>query len=364
MRSSWSRRAALSPLAAALLFAGTLLSPSDAFAAPDPHDIPVAGGISGRSATALSDELGASRTGGFYVDRETDRLVVNVTDEAAAGEVREAGGIARRVTHSMAELDAVTDAFNKSISIPGTTWGTDVKANRVDVQADATVSAADYARLLRTAEPFGSTVRVTRADGRLEKTISGGNFIESSNGLVDCSLGFNVRKKSDPNSLWFLTAGHCLYKAAGVADWRNGAGVYLGYEAGGSYPANDYGLIRHYNADIGKPGNVYLHNGSYQDITHSRDPGADEYLCSSGWKTGYICGYVLQKNVTANYGDGNVGGLFRWTNCIEGGDSGGPVFHGDAALGLNSGKITWNDGCDSLGQQVNEALAWSGTEVY
>jgi hypothetical protein len=349
-----------------LLLVGLLSVPQEAAAAPsDPHDIPVSAGITGRAATALTGELGPERTGGVYVDRESERLVVTVTDEAAAAEVREAGGVARRVSHSAADLDAVTAAFNESISIPGTTWGTDIKANRVSVEADSRVSDADYARLLRTAEPFGSAVRVTRRDdGELTKTISGGNYISAVGGLIECSLGFNVRDKSDNDSLFFLTAGHCLRAAPGTADWRNGAGSYVGYEVGGSYPTNDFGLIRHYNADISKPGNVYLHNGSYQNITHSRDPGADEYLCSSGFKTGWICGYVLQKNVTVNYGDGNVGGLFRWTNCTERGDSGGPVFHGDAALGINSGNITWNDGCDSLAQPVNEALAWHGMEVY
>ncbi|MEU6183242.1 S1 family peptidase [Streptomyces coeruleorubidus] len=341
-----------------------MLGPSEAIAAPEPHDIPVSAGISGRATTALIGELGTSRTAGAYVDRESDRLVITVTDEGAGQEVREAGGLARQVRYSDDELNAVTGALNDSISIPGTTWGTDVKANRVEVQADSSVSDADYDRLLKAAGPFGSAVRVSRVEGELRKTISGGNFIESSNGLVECSLGFNVRKKSDPNSLFALTAGHCLRNAYGVADWRNGAGVYIGYEAGGSYPTNDYGLIRHNNAGIGKPGNVYLHDGSYQDITHSRDPFADEYLCSSGWKTGWICGYVLQRNVTTNYGDGNLYGLFRWTNCTEGGDSGGAVFHGDAALGLTSGSMTWNDGCDSLAQPVNEALSWSGTEVY
>ncbi|MDT0347143.1 S1 family peptidase [Streptomyces litchfieldiae] len=325
--------------------------------------MPVAGGISGRDATDLAEELGASRTGGVYLDQDRDRLVVTVTDETAASAVREAGGIAEQVTYGAAELDAVTDAFNESVSVPGTTWGTDTEANRINVQADSTVSDADYAELLRVAEPFGSAVHVSRVDGELQETISGGAYIEGGS-LVPCSLGFNVRDKSNPNSLFFLTAGHCTDKTYGAADWRNGNGLYIGYEVGSFYPGADFGLVRHYNADVTKPGNVYLHDGTYQNITHSRDPFADEYLCSSGWKTGHICGYVLQKNVTANYGDGNVTGLFRWTNCIEGGDSGGPVFHGDAALGINSGKLTWNDGCDSLGQPVNEALAWYGMEVY
>lgn len=328
-------------------------------AAPQSHDVPVAAGISGKDAKALVADLGASRTGGVYLDRESGRLVIAVTDEAAAKEVTAAGGIADRVTHSTTDLNAVTEALNKSTTTPGTSWGTDPATNQIVVNADSTVSDAEFAKLKKTAEPFGSAVRVARVGGELTPNIAGGNYIATDD--LSCSLGFNVRKKADPNSLYFLTAGHCTVGSSGVADWRDGNGTYIGYDAGGFFPENDFGLVRHYNANVSKPGNVYLHNGSYQDITHSRDPYDGESICRSGYKTGYNCGTVQQLNVTANYSSGPVYGLFTTNICSSGGDSGGPLFHGDAALGLHSGS---NGNCTGYHQPVNEALAWYEVEVY
>jgi streptogrisin D len=158
-----------------------------------------------------------------------------------------------------------------------------------------------------------------------------------------------------------LTAGHCTVGATGVSDWYNGAGTYFGYDAGGRYPVTDYGLIRHYNASVSKPGNVYIHStGNVQDITHSRDPGDGEAVCLSGWASGGDCGSVQELNVTVNYGDGDVNGLFRSNICRQPGDSGGSIYHNDAALGLHSG----GSGCTAYHQRVNPALAWYGMEVY
>jgi hypothetical protein len=353
------RRAAIATASSALMATGLLVAPAEAAPAAA---TPAAQELRIEDAPRLVGELGTDRTGGAYLDRATGKVVVNVTDKAAGQEVADAGGVARLVEHSSAELEDATSALNVSVDIPGTTWGTDANTNQVVVQADSTVSAADYAELREKATELGSAVRVQRMEGRIAKTISGGNYIRSDDGL-QCSVGFNVRDKSNNDSLFFLTAGHCTVGATGVSDWRDGNGTYVGYDAGGFYPGNDFGLVRHYNANISKPGNVYEHDGTYQNITHSRDPGDGESICRSGYRTGKKCGTVLDLNVTVNYGDGNVTGLFSSTACSLPGDSGGPVYHGDAALGLHSG---YNESgpCRGYHQKVNEALAWYGMEVY
>lgn len=345
------RRAVITTASCALMATGLLAAPAEA--APE---------LRIEDAPGLVRELGADRTGGAYLDRATGKVVVTITDEAARDEVVEAGGVARVVEHSAAELGDATSALNRDVNIPGTTWGTDAQTNQVVVEADSSVSEAEYASLRKKAAELGSAVRVQRMEGRIAKTISGGNYIRSDDGL-QCSVGFNVRDKSNNDSLFFLTAGHCTVGATGVSDWYDGNDTYVGYDAGGYYPGNDFGLIRHYNANISKPGNVYEHDGTYQNITHSRDPGDGESVCRSGYRTGKECGTVLELNVTVNYGDGNVTGLFSSTACSLPGDSGGPVYHGDAALGLHSGYNT-SGPCRGYHQKVNEALAWYGMEVY
>ncbi|MGW1365123.1 S1 family peptidase, partial [Streptomyces chartreusis] len=179
--------------------------------------------------------------------------------------------------------------------------------------------------------------------------------------------GPNVRDK-DTGALHFLTAGHCTKATSGYhAWWYNGNTTYLGPENGEYYPTNDFGLVEYDNASVGKPGNVTLHDGTYQDIVYSRDATLYEYVCRSGFRTGVSCGYVEEKGVTANYPDGTVYGLHEASvnECPVPGDSGGAVCHETAALGIVSGVRTYALGtCTLLYQPVNEALAWYGMEVY
>ncbi len=60
---------------------------------------PVTAGISGRSARALAESLGSNRTGGVFITG-SGRMVVAVTDQAAAQVVRDAGGVAQVATCS------------------------------------------------------------------------------------------------------------------------------------------------------------------------------------------------------------------------------------------------------------------------
>jgi streptogrisin D len=326
--------------------------------------IPVRAGISSVQAEKFTGDFGPKRTAGTYYDQRTARMVVTVTDAETQRAVVAAGGIAERVRYSTQDLEAVTAALNARIDTRGTTWGTDVIANRVNVTADSTVSNTDFAEMEAVLEPYGDAATLTRVEGKigLTGTVNGGKYIRSEDGY-QCSAGFNVRKKNDNSSLYVLTAGHCTTHDPGVSDWYNGADEYFGYDAGGRFPGTDYGLIKHNNASVSKPGNVFWHgSGNVTDITHSRDPGVGEAVCMSGYRSGVECGTVWELNVTAHYPEGDVHGLFRTDICTQDGDSGGPVFHNDAALGINSGKRS--SGCVAYHQRVNPALAWYEVEVY
>ncbi|MDH2389800.1 S1 family peptidase [Streptomyces sp. HNM0663] len=345
-----------------------LLAPSTAQARPgdraSSRDVPVAAGLSGKKALELVGRLGASRTGGVYLDRRQNRLVVAVTDEAAAEEVRDAGALPKIVKYDTAYLEKIKEKLDVVINTPGTSWGVDEPENQVIVRADTTVSTADYSTLEALIEPYGDAARIERLAGELRPSasINGGDYVVAY-GIISCSLGFNVRKKADPNDKYFLTAGHCTKPThyEGGRDWHKSDGTYIGYTKGAFYPENDFGLVRHYNASVTKYGNVET-SGGVQDITHSRDSYVYEYVCSTGYKSGYSCGLLKQKNQTANYGDGKVYGLDIADICRIPGDSGGPLFRGDAALGLTSGYVKGT--CMSYFQPVNEALAWYGMEVY
>jgi streptogrisin D len=261
-------------------------------------------------------------------------------------------------THSAAALANVVQALDKSARIPGTAWAIDTKTNQVLVSLDQSVTGTKLAKVTAVLSKFGTAVRTERVAGTFHKYLSGGQAIYG--GGYRCSLGFNVRSGT---TYYFLTAGHCGNVAS---TWYSNSSqtTVLGNTAGSSFPGNDYAIVRYTNGST-PPGNVYLYNGSYQDITTAANAFVGEAVKRSGSTTGLRSGSVTALNATVNYAEGTVTGLIRTNVCAEGGDSGGALFDGTKALGLTSGG---SGNCSSGGvtffQPVTEALSVYGVSVY
>lgn len=345
------RRTAVRAAAAALLAAG-LLVPAAAQAAPVGGAAPT---LTADTATALAAEIDSA---GVYVDN-AGKIVVTVTDSAAADRVRAAGGVVRLVTRSAKQLNGATAELDRLARISGTSWYTDPISNQVVVTADSTVTGSKLARLKAVTDRLGDTVRVETVAGTLSPTISGGNAIYG--GGSRCSLGFNVRNAA--GVYFFLTAGHCTNLAASW--YANSARTQLiGTRTGSSFPGNDYGIVR-YDSTIAHPGNVYLYNGGYQDITSAGNAVVNQTVSRSGSTTGLRSGRVLGTGATVNYPQGTVTGLIRTNVCAEGGDSGGSLFAGTVALGLTSGGSgNCSTGGTTYFQPVTEPLSVYGVSVY
>ena len=346
--TSSSFRRVATVFAAGTLVAGTLMA-GPAHAAPAVNASPDA-------AAALSERLGA-RSAGAYLDAGSGKMVVTVTDAAAAAEVRASGATARIVARGAADLGGVTSALEKSAKIAGTAWYVDPASNQVVVDVDSTITGAKLDRVKAVAARFGGAVRIQSVPGTLSATISGGNAIYT--GSSRCSLGFNVRSGT---TYYFLTAGHCTN--IGSNWYASPGGTLLGTRHGTSFPGNDYGIVR-YSLTTVQPGNVYLYNGSYRDITGASTPSVGQSVQRSGSTTGLRSGSVTALNATVNYAQGSVYGLIRTTVCAEPGDSGGPLFSGNTAHGLTSGG---SGNCSSGGvtyfQPVTEPLSRYGVSVY
>ncbi|MEH0845574.1 S1 family peptidase [Micromonospora sp. CPCC 205711] len=343
------RRAAAVALAGTLVTGALLGAPAQAApASPASPD----------AAATLAQRLG-DRAAGTYADA-SGKMVVAVTDAGAARQVRAAGATPRLVTRGAATLQAATSELERSAKIPGTAWWTDPATNQVVVSVDSTVTGAKLERVKAAAARTNGAVRVEAEAGVLSTRISGGNAIYAGGG-GRCSLGFNVRSSS--GALYFLTAGHCTNISS---SWYSNSSqtAYLGARAGTSFPGNDYGIVR-YSSTTQQPGNVYLYNGSYRDITGAGNAYTGQTVYRSGSTTGLRSGSVTALNATVNYAEGSVYGLIRTTVCAEPGDSGGSLFAGNTALGLTSGG---SGNCSSGGttyfQPVTEALSVYGVSVY
>lgn len=354
-----SLRAAAATAVTGLLAATLLLVPSTGQAAPGAElsaeqQIAVA-----EETTSLVESLGADRTAGTYLDQETGRMVVNVTDPAAAQAVRAAGGVAKLVTHSTAALERVTTRLEAAPTITGTAWSVDPVTNQVVITVDDTVSGPELAQLQAVTRPFASAVRFEHSPGTLQLAIAGGQAIYG--GSSRCSLGFNTRSSSGRR--YIVTAGHCTNIAS---TWyaNSSHSSLIGPRVVSSFPGNDYGVIR-YDSSISNPGYVYLWNGSYRDITNAGNPFVGQSVLRSGSTTGLHGGSVTGLNATVNYPQGTVFGLIRTSVCAEPGDSGGSLFAGNTALGITSGG---SGNCSSGGttffQPVTEVLNRYGLSVY
>ncbi|MEV6961634.1 S1 family peptidase [Streptomyces sp. NPDC051207] len=351
------RRAAVAGAGiAALIAAGVTFQTANASESPGttaPRTLSAA--AAGKLASALVRDLGAD-TAGTYYDARARSLVVNVLDETAAEAVQEAGAKARVVENSLAELRRARAALERDATIPGTSWVTDPAANKVVVTADRTVSEAELAKLNEVADGLGRTVEVRRTKGEFRPFVAGGDAI--TGGSVRCSLGFNVVRGGEP---YFLTAGHCT---EAVSTWSDASGTVIGETEVSSFPGNDYGLVK-YTADVPHPSEVNLYNGSSQAISGAAEATVGMEVTRSGSTTQVRSGTVTGLDATVNYGNGDmVTGLIQTDVCAEPGDSGGPLFSGDKAIGLTSGGSgDCTSGGETFFQPVTEALSATATEI-
>jgi streptogrisin D len=347
-RSSF-RRAALS-IGVAGLVVGALTIPAIANADVSTFDAAAAG--------TLSTQLGDS-TAGSYLDAASGKMVVTVTNPAAAKRVRAAGGIAKTVAHSGAQLAGAKADLDRTADIVGTALAVDPATNQVVVSVDDTVTGAKLAQVEAAVNRLGGMARMQHVGGALSLRITGGDAIFG--GQFRCSLGFNVRNSA--GTFFFLTAGHCGNAAS---TWFSDSAHtrQIGTTVSSSFPGNDYAIVR-YVGSVSHPGMVDLYNGTNQDITRAANAFVGETVRRSGSTTHVHSGRVTAVNATVRYPQGTVTGLIQTTVCAEPGDSGGSLFDGSTAVGLTSGGSgNCTTGGTTFFQPVTEALSVFGVNVY
>ncbi|MFJ1975135.1 S1 family peptidase [Streptomyces sp. NPDC087903] len=355
-RISGRRTAVAGAGVAALVAAGVTFQTANASepakpAAPRTLSIAAAGKL----ASTLGKDLGADAAGTYY-DAKTRNLVVNVLDETAAELVEAAGGRARVVENSLAELKSARGTLKQDATIPGTSWATDPRTNRIVVTADRTVSTSEWAELAEVVDGLGSVAEVRRTKGEFTPFVAGGDAITGSGGR--CSLGFNVVKDGQP---YFITAGHCT---EAISSWSDADGNVIGQNEQSSFPGNDYGLVK-YTSTVDHPSEVDLYDGSAQQITGAAEATVGQQVTRSGSTTQVHSGTVTGLDATVNYGNGDiVNGLIQTDVCAEPGDSGGSLFSGSSAIGLTSGGSgDCTAGGETFFQPVTEALAAFGAQI-
>ncbi|MFF7969983.1 alpha-lytic protease prodomain-containing protein [Streptomyces sp. NPDC007905] len=309
-------------------------------------------GTAGDTGAALVARLGTARTAGSWIGRD-GRPVVAVTDSEAARTVRRAGAEAKVVPHSMNELKSATATLRSAPRVAGTAWSVDYRTNRVVVQADRTVSAADWSRMTQVASGIGSFVQMERTKGTFTTRLNGAQPILSTGGR--CSAGFNV---TNGQSDFILTAGHCG-PSGSIWFADNQGNQQLGKTISSTFPGNDFSLVQYNSGKAGDGADVVaIGGGKGVRITGATDPTVGQRVFRSGSTSGLHDGQVTGLNATVNYPEGTVTGLVETNVCAEPGDSGGPLFSEGVALGVTSGGSgDCTTGGTTFFQPVTKAMA-------
>ncbi|MDX3453984.1 S1 family peptidase [Streptomyces sp. ME02-8801-2C] len=331
---------------------------------------------------AIADQLGDKRTAGIYYQDE--RLVVAVTDQAAAETVQSAGVAAEVVPHSAAELSSAKAELDQLAGIPNTSWSVDQSSNRVNVKIYDGVSEADRSRIEEAVSEFRDAVDITEHSGQIESTayaMRGGLGMESdftsggTNWTKICTAGFNVQNSSGKK--YMLTAGHCMED--GAVTWRRRSGAVplgraISWAYGNDTNQSDYGLVEYSNSDVVPYGTIQYKDGSEGQISSSASAFEGEKVKRVGTMSQDLVGMVLATDATVTYTDGTtLKHMIEASNCTVHGDSGGPLFSAETALGINSGGSYADQPCGDSDSQVDRSsfyepvykvLSWEGMKVY
>ena len=294
-------------------------------------------------ADRLAEQLGDRGAGG-YLDRRTGELVVNVLDERAADEVREAGATPRMVRYSLAELEDVSGQLDRDGEAGRAghvvSMGMDPEANAVVVTIPASAER-EAARFIEQVQSFGDRTRIEfsrdapPAFGAFN-IYAGGHAINT--GVGTCTAGFAAKDAS--NYRYMLTAQHCV---AGNNFNVYMFGQFFGQRWWQSQAYDTASVLNWYPANMNQLPRVWHWNNGYVVVKGWLTSYKNWYVCKSGLTTKWTCGYVTATGqkvwvaAIANY----VWNLTAANMCAAAGDSGGPVV-------LKSGLYWYATGITSL----------------
>jgi hypothetical protein len=285
----------------------------------------------------LARQLGDRYAGG-WLERGADggyRYVVASTGAVRGAKI--AGVELRQSRHSLRQLEGAVERLNRVHALSNKNalqgvyaWGVDLPSNSVVVTL-----APGYAL---NAIDFVAVSGIDAGMVRFETSqmqapmpfvnVIGG--IAYSSGGGRCSIGFASTRGGAKG---FATAGHCGGPGTSVGI----SGTTVGSVQVRYYPGGDmaWASVRSVDTLVGQ---VSKYNGTVQRVLGRTEAAVGASICRSGSTTGWRCGTVTRKGVSANYGAGTVSGLTQSTACAGQGDSGGSWITGSGqAQGVTSG---------------------------
>lgn len=285
----------------------------------------------------LARQLGDRYAGG-WLERGADggyRYVVASTGAVRGAKI--AGVELRQSRHSLRQLEGAVERLNRVHALSSKralqgvyAWSVDLPSNSVVVTVApgyslnaidfVAVSGVDAGMIRFEASQMQAPIPFVNVVGGIAYTSGGGR----------CSIGFSATRSGAKG---FATAGHC----GGVGTSVGISGTTVGSVRAHYYPGGDMAWASVRSSDT-LLGQVSKYNGTVQRVLGRTEAAVGAAICRSGSTTGWRCGTVTRKGVSANYGAGTVSGLTQSTACAGRGDSGGSWITGSGqAQGVTSG---------------------------
>lgn len=239
--------------------------------------------------------------------------------------------------------------------------GYDIQTGVIDIAVDPEIalsSAGEKAALQTRFTPSASripaitfNVSVREIDHTLTDDFArGGGYANNGDGSRGCTMGFNITKNGTHSP---TTAGHCASDTCTI-DAPACKRQYQNHGGDGSSATTINFKLRHYGnyGDFARygPGSFNATDTFYYDWSSKRyvDSAAssgDIYpgknVCKFGRASGASCGTVFQTGLRL----GGIGYLVSTNNNkLIGGDSGGPWYWGNEAIGMSHGYVGYSDG--------------------
>jgi streptogrisin C len=290
------------------------------------------------------------RVAGIWFEHKPEyRLVVRLTAGASdtmavpssigVTPVRVRADAARSLRTLRAELERLRPRIDRDL--PGVGTGIDVRTGEITVHTTGSTVATAGSVVDRLRLAGSVPIRIRTHEQPLRPTnIHGGKR------LSECTSGFTVQQNNG-GAKGFITAGHC--RSDQVYFETAARSYHTTYQ---SELWDGHHDVQWHTVPTG--GNVYPRfyassDSTPRDLTGSR--GRDQqqvgdYVCHRGRVTKYSCGNIEEKDNAPDHGC-NVGRCANVWMLVEGpslacfgGDSGGPFFVGNIAVGVTSAGAT------------------------
>jgi hypothetical protein len=286
---------------------------------------------------ALRNQLGSDYAGAWIHD--TPEFVVSIAVvrgmEARAGAILASSPLASAgrvvsVERSLDELTGAARTLRSRTALVPFDLDVDVVGNRLVVYATSEQELADYLTDNGLALPPFAVVEIVDALAEPAATIYGGLALSCG------TSGFSV-KSTVSGERGITAAGHCgnsqSFQGQPLA-WRTTRFFGNHDEAWFSAP----GLFTVTSGWI----NDGVGGRSITSVRHRDNQAIGALVCKYGKTTGFDCGYITSKTHAPSYVP-NAAATFilakkDGVDMASGGDSGGPIFVNNTALGIVSGS--------------------------